>query len=128
MSLQGNTHSANAAEVKNDNGNQFKTSQQNYANQSGVTRGYGNGNRGRGTGRFRGRGGFKYNNTSRPTCQICGKTGHTAAVCYYMTDLNFMGTNANGGGSSQQLLQSQSQKGAFLANQVPMSPQQLFQP
>lgn len=44
--------------------------------------------RGRG-GRGRGRG---RNNGLRPTCQICGKNGHLASVCYYRTDMAYMGS------------------------------------
>ncbi|KAK9151758.1 hypothetical protein Syun_010067 [Stephania yunnanensis] len=61
-------------------------------------RNFNNNNRGRG-GRFRGRGGFRFPNNSRPTCQICNKIGHSAAFCYYRADMNYMGaqvSNSNG--------------------------------
>lgn len=44
--------------------------------------------RGNTRGRNRGRG--KQQN-SRLVCQICGKTGHLASVCYYRTDFSYMG-------------------------------------
>ncbi|KAK0600457.1 hypothetical protein LWI29_015218 [Acer saccharum] len=42
-----------------------------------------------GRGRSRGRGGR--GNNSKPTCQVCGRFGHTAAVCYYRYDNQYMG-------------------------------------
>lgn len=69
----------------------------NYANKavssggssgSGNFRGRGGTNRGRSN--FRGRGGRS--NGSRPTCQVCGKYGHSAAVCYNRFDENYMGS------------------------------------
>ncbi|KAK9132256.1 hypothetical protein Scep_011784 [Stephania cephalantha] len=131
MNLNTSTQ-ANAAEMKYGNGSTNKTQTQSYG---GGYRGVGNGNRGgRGNGRFRGRGGFK-NTNNRPTCQICNKIGHTAAVCYYGSDMNYMGANAHNGSSQSQFNQpqvqfnqSQSQRGAFLAHQVPTSAQQFYPP
>lgn len=40
-------------------------------------------NRGRGHGRSRGR------NSSKPTCQVCNRYGHSASVCYYRFDRNY---------------------------------------
>ncbi|KAK9132427.1 hypothetical protein Scep_011955 [Stephania cephalantha] len=84
--------SANAAEIKNSSS---KVTVQNY-NGNKTNGGF----RGRGTGRFRGRGGYKSSSSnSKPTCQICGKFGHSAAVCYYRADMKYMGAQS---GSSQQ--------------------------
>ncbi|KAK9104364.1 hypothetical protein Scep_021208 [Stephania cephalantha] len=47
-------------------------------------RGGANGNRG---GHDRGRG----QSNNRLICQICGKSGHTAAVCFYRSNLQYMG-------------------------------------
>ncbi|KAK9141071.1 hypothetical protein Scep_010752 [Stephania cephalantha] len=81
------SQSANAAEVKN---NSSKVNVQNWNSHGNRTNG---GFRGRGNGRFRGRGGFKSSSSnSKPTCQICGKFGHSAAVCYYRADMKYMGT------------------------------------
>lgn len=44
--------------------------------------------RGSGRGRNKGRG---RQQNSKPICQICGKTGHLASVCYYRADFNYMG-------------------------------------
>lgn len=49
------------------------------------TRGGWRGARGRNRGRGR-------QQNSRPICQICGKSGHLASVCYYKTDFNYMGS------------------------------------
>ncbi|KAM6597528.1 hypothetical protein CsatA_008052 [Cannabis sativa] len=46
-----------------------------------------------GNSRGRGRGRFNNNNNSRPTCQVCGKFGHSAAVCYNRYDEAYMGTD-----------------------------------
>ncbi|KAM6545892.1 hypothetical protein CsatB_026628 [Cannabis sativa] len=60
------------------------------------TRGRGNNNGGgrhfnRGNGgRSRGRGRA---NNSKPTCQVCGKYGHSAAVCYNRFDDSYMGSD-----------------------------------
>ncbi|KAK9159788.1 hypothetical protein Syun_006129 [Stephania yunnanensis] len=49
--------------------------------------------RGRGGGhRGRGRGGRFLTNSNKPTCQICGKTGHSAAVCYHRNNPSYMGS------------------------------------
>ena len=62
--------------------------------------------RGRSGGGYRGRGGFnsrgrgfsqhQNNNTygERPTCQICGRSGHTALKCYNRFDNNYQPTEA----------------------------------
>ena len=48
-----------------------------------------NGNRSRGRGRNNGR----WNNSNRPTCQMCGKIGHVSISCYHRFDQNFQGNN-----------------------------------
>uniref|UniRef100_A0A803PQB9 Reverse transcriptase Ty1/copia-type domain-containing protein n=1 Tax=Cannabis sativa TaxID=3483 RepID=A0A803PQB9_CANSA len=53
---------------------------------------------GRGPGRFRGRGGGRSNN-SKPTCQVCGRYGHSAAYCYNRYDENYMGLDPSAGSS-----------------------------
>lgn len=43
-------------------------------------------------GGLRARGKGRHNggrNNSKPTCQVCGKYGHSASVCYYHFDRNF---------------------------------------
>ncbi|XP_073058680.1 uncharacterized protein [Primulina eburnea] len=53
--------------------------------------------RGRGRGRFF-RGGRKnWNNNNRPTCQICGHSGHVAEKCYYRFDKDFVPQHRNSG-------------------------------
>ncbi|KAK9101622.1 hypothetical protein Scep_025052 [Stephania cephalantha] len=113
--------------MKYSNGGTNKSQSQSYG---GGYRGVGNSNRGgRGNGRFRGRGGFK-NTNNRPTCQICNKIGHTAAMCYYRSDMNYTGENAYNGSPQSQFHQSQMsvqpQRGAFLAHQVPAPAQQFY--
>uniref|UniRef100_A0A2N9GIG9 Retrotransposon gag domain-containing protein n=1 Tax=Fagus sylvatica TaxID=28930 RepID=A0A2N9GIG9_FAGSY len=39
--------------------------------------------------RGRGRGRGPYNNSSRPTCQVCSKPGHTALTCYHRFDNSY---------------------------------------
>uniref|UniRef100_A0A803NZ12 Integrase catalytic domain-containing protein n=1 Tax=Cannabis sativa TaxID=3483 RepID=A0A803NZ12_CANSA len=78
-------HQANMATKPNTQGRgrAFYSQNQNSSN---------NGGRGAGSrGRSRGRG--RFNNNSRPTCQVCGKFGHSAAVCYNRYDENFMGSD-----------------------------------
>lgn len=43
-------------------------------------------------GRARGEG---RNYNGRPVCQICGKMGHLATVCYYRTYFSYMGSAPN---------------------------------
>ncbi|KAK0586960.1 hypothetical protein LWI29_015268 [Acer saccharum] len=81
-----NQASANFASTKGGNFGQ---------KQQGQSFGQGRGhyfsqNNNRGGGRSRGRNGR--NNNSRPTCQVCGKIGHSAAVCYYRFDNHYMGS------------------------------------
>jgi hypothetical protein len=38
----------------------------------------------------RGRGRGPYNNSSRPTCQVCSKPGHTALTCYHRFDNSYI--------------------------------------
>ncbi|KAK9083923.1 hypothetical protein Scep_030394 [Stephania cephalantha] len=66
--------SVNAAEIKTSN---TKSNIQNWnSNGNRANTGF----RGRGNGRFRGRGGFKSSTSnSKPTCQICGKFGHSSS-------------------------------------------------
>ncbi|KAG7990343.1 hypothetical protein I3843_02G021800 [Carya illinoinensis] len=52
-----------------------------------------NPSRGRGRG-YRGRGGPSSSN-SRPSCQVCGKTGHTAIQCYHRFDQAYQGNPPN---------------------------------
>jgi histone deacetylase 1/2 len=69
----------------------------NYAAKpSNQQEGQNRGGRHRGRGAFRGnrtRGRGRFNNFSnpRPTCQVCGRTGHTAAYCYNRFDESYMG-------------------------------------
>lgn len=45
----------------------------------------------------RGRGRNNYgNNGSKPTCQVCGKYGHSAAICYNRYDESYTGKPPNG--------------------------------
>uniref|UniRef100_A0A803PZP0 Reverse transcriptase Ty1/copia-type domain-containing protein n=1 Tax=Cannabis sativa TaxID=3483 RepID=A0A803PZP0_CANSA len=63
------------------------------------------------SGRFRGRG---RTNTLRPTCQVCGKYGHSTTVCYNRFDESYMGAdpnNTNGGNKTPQ-----TNHNAFIAN------------
>lgn len=53
-------------------------------------RGRGNGGGGRGRGSF-GRGNDGKNNTTKPTCQLCGKIGHTVIKCWKRFDTSFTG-------------------------------------
>lgn len=64
----------------------------------------------RGSGRGRGRGRGR-NNSSRPICQICRKTGHLASVCYYRTNMSYMGSTPNSNKQQQQ----NSKKGPYSA-------------
>jgi histone deacetylase 1/2 len=60
--------------------------------------GRGGGNRGRGGfGRDRGNdnGGHSGGNGDRPTCQLCGKEGHTVSKCYKRFDASFTGVSEN---------------------------------
>lgn len=50
------------------------------------------GNSSRGNRNFRGRGGRFGGNSSKPTCQVCGKLGHTAATCYHRFNSSYMGS------------------------------------
>ncbi|KAL5822684.1 hypothetical protein ACOSQ3_020608 [Xanthoceras sorbifolium] len=63
-------------------------------------RGYPNNNRGR----FRGRGHGRYGGRGGPKlfCQLCGKSGHAVATCYYRFDQNFQGINQQQQQHSQQ--------------------------
>ncbi|KAK9107321.1 hypothetical protein Syun_023332 [Stephania yunnanensis] len=94
--IQDPNPSTNSAEVKHTTGRQFPNrigfgNQNTYSFQYG---GRGSNNCGCG-GRFRGRGGFKSQNNKKPTCQICGKFGHSAAVCYFRGDMKYMGAQTN---------------------------------
>ncbi|XP_062073110.1 cold shock domain-containing protein 4-like [Humulus lupulus] len=60
-------------------------------------------------GRSRGRG--RTGGGSRPTCQICGKYGHSAAVCYSRYEESHMGGDS--GGTQQQ--QFKTNPNAFIA-------------
>ncbi|MDV3143314.1 MAG: GAG-pre-integrase domain-containing protein, partial [Sweet potato little leaf phytoplasma] len=74
-----------------NNGNNQQNYQQNYSRNN-----YG-GNRG---GRGRGRNGFQRNN-SKPTCQLCGKFGHSAPACYMRFEESFNNPHASGNMNSQ---------------------------
>jgi hypothetical protein len=37
----------------------------------------------------------KYSSGRRPTCQVCGKLGHTALVCYYRFDQTYQHDGLN---------------------------------
>ena len=50
---------------------------------------------GRGHGCERGKSLGNYRNKSKPQCQICGKLGHIAAICYYRFDQTYQGPNVN---------------------------------
>uniref|UniRef100_A0A803R2Q2 Retrotransposon Copia-like N-terminal domain-containing protein n=1 Tax=Cannabis sativa TaxID=3483 RepID=A0A803R2Q2_CANSA len=63
------------------NQNQGRGQQQQY---TGYTRG--GSQRGRGRGR---------SNGPKPTCQVCGKYGHSAAICYNRYDESYMGNQPN---------------------------------
>ncbi|KAK6139489.1 hypothetical protein DH2020_026774 [Rehmannia glutinosa] len=52
----------------------------------------------RGRGR-RGRNGPFRNNTNKPKCQLCWKTGHVALKCYKRFDVNFAGPDYAANGS-----------------------------
>ncbi|KAK9100205.1 hypothetical protein Scep_023635 [Stephania cephalantha] len=100
MSLQDPFLIANLAETKSSGGhiggnntNGFSTNSSTGQDNS-YNIGYNNGSRGRG-GKNKGRGGFRFNNNNKPTCQICGKFGHSVAVCYFRTDMKYMGTQQN---------------------------------
>ncbi|TYK22583.1 reverse transcriptase [Cucumis melo var. makuwa] len=54
----------------------------------------GNQNDSRGKGRGRG-----YIKNNKPTCQVCGKFGHNAAVCYFKYNKQYMGNNSENGKS-----------------------------
>jgi histone deacetylase 1/2 len=59
-------------------------------------RGGGRQNRGRGgRGRGRGNGGRCAADGERPTCQLCGKEGHTVLRCYKRFDSTFNGPTEN---------------------------------
>ncbi|KAK0605463.1 hypothetical protein LWI29_027163 [Acer saccharum] len=91
--------SANFVTSRGGNSNFNKNySQSQPSNQSGG-RGQNTG-RSRGGGRFRGRGGRNGNN-SRPTCQVCGKYGHSAAHCYNRYDESYMGASSNSNQNKQ---------------------------
>ncbi|TXG55646.1 hypothetical protein EZV62_020902 [Acer yangbiense] len=93
VSAKGNLLSSPSAHLAtnkpNNTPNTNKTSNQQNLNQGGNRAPNRGGFRG-GGGRFRGRGGR--NNNSRPTCQVCGKFGHSASVCYFRYDDNYMGS------------------------------------
>lgn len=59
-------------------------------------------NGGRGSNFNSGRGGYSSRSrgrgrgaNSRPTCQVCGKYGHSAAICYNRFDESYMGSDPN---------------------------------
>ena len=77
----------------------------NYANFRRGQAGVGSGGRGqsyngRGGHGFRGRGG-RGRGTSKPTCQICGRTGHAVNRCYHRFDITFQGNQQSGGQQSR---------------------------
>uniref|UniRef100_A0A803QE43 Uncharacterized protein n=1 Tax=Cannabis sativa TaxID=3483 RepID=A0A803QE43_CANSA len=63
------------------------------------------------TRRFRGRGRA---NTSRPSCQVCGKYVHSAVVCYNRFDENFMGSDPNNANTRSKT--TQTNHNAFVAS------------
>ncbi|KAI9162483.1 hypothetical protein LWI28_027854 [Acer negundo] len=96
--------SANYVTSRGGNSNFNKNySQSQPSNQSGG-RGQNTGRSRRG-GRFCGRGGRNSNN-SRPTCQVCGKYGHSAAHCYNRYDESYTGASSNSNQNKQNQLQS----------------------
>ncbi|KAK9144324.1 hypothetical protein Sjap_004227 [Stephania japonica] len=97
LSLHESSPTVHAAEVKQEtNRSGGQSSNVNFQISSNNNGGPGNrnGNRGRG-GRNRGRGGFRSSTNNKPTCQICGKFGHSAAVCYFRADMKYMGSQQN---------------------------------
>ncbi|KAK9110858.1 hypothetical protein Sjap_018918 [Stephania japonica] len=97
LSIHDATPSVNSAEIR-----QVPIGVQHQQSNSG---GRGSNTRNRG-GRSRGRGGFRSQNSNKPTCQICGKFGHSATVCYFWQDMKYMGAptaQQQQGASSQQL-------------------------
>ncbi|KAK9155098.1 hypothetical protein Sjap_002578 [Stephania japonica] len=108
LNLQDSTPTANAAETKNNGGrmggNNAGGASQAQSSSNGQSRGFNNGvsSRGRG-GRNRGKGGFRFSTVNKPTCQICGKFGHSAAVCYFRGDMKYMGSTQQQPPSQQPL-------------------------
>ncbi|KAL5748355.1 hypothetical protein ACOSP7_025385 [Xanthoceras sorbifolium] len=75
--------------------------------------GRGQNNRGR-----KGKGRWNNNNTSRPTCQICSRIGHTAAQCYNRYDRN-ASQPAPPSFTSQGAMQVHTQPGSYSTEYVP---------
>lgn len=88
------SHNA-AANMVTNKGTGSPKQQNNNINYRQGFNGYqrGNGTRGRG----RGRGYDNYNN--RPICQVCGKVGHSAMVCYHRFDKEFSPIQNRGNGN-----------------------------
>ncbi|KAK0596210.1 hypothetical protein LWI29_013659 [Acer saccharum] len=80
-----NQLSVNFASVKTGGQNQ-RFNGNSLGSSQGKNQFFGNNRGGRG-GRSRGGG----RGTSKPTCQVCGKYGHSAVVCYNKYDNQFMG-------------------------------------
>lgn len=106
--------SVNMASSK-DNVNQ--RNQNNNGRTNSFGRGYQRGGGGRGRGRARGYESFN----NKPVCQVCGKMGHTALMCYQRFNKEFSGPiqNQNKGGNvnRQNTQAGPNQPSAFVANQ-----------
>ena len=70
-------------------------------------------------GRNRGRNGGRWNNNSRPVCQVCGKVGHIAMNCYHRFDRNYQNNTQNGGMFTRTPNQYQSHQNQNQSNEVP---------
>ena len=57
-----------------------------------------------------------YSRTSKPMCQICGKTGHTALKCYHIFDLSYQNQRAYLDMSSSTSADSLQQSQAYIAS------------
>ncbi|KAK9144845.1 hypothetical protein Sjap_004748 [Stephania japonica] len=116
-SLSGNNQQSKS-NVFNNNQSLFATGSQNssgYNNRGFNPRGRGN--------RGQNRGGFRSQNQNKPTCQICGKFGHSVAYCYYRADMKYMGTQSGSNQPPQFPLTNNTseQQNSFLASQTPVS-------
>uniref|UniRef100_A0A803PEH4 Integrase catalytic domain-containing protein n=1 Tax=Cannabis sativa TaxID=3483 RepID=A0A803PEH4_CANSA len=101
---------ANMAAKTNNNGRGRGFQSQNASTNSGglFSNSRGTSNRFRGRGRGPGSG-------SRPTCQVYGKYGHTAAVCYNRFDESYMGSDPNNPHNQNKAGQTNNNHSAFVA-------------